>query len=131
MQERTDVRVVECEPEDLVRYLEDDDRLAGSFGDVLEDYRIEFRYSTGVEGRHDADFEPVLNATGIQQLVEMSPVRWTDTDNDETVILMLAEADRSNPTYDALMDAFGAHNRGPVDTGKDPRRLWREFNDED
>jgi hypothetical protein len=130
MQERNDVHVVECEAEDLVRYLEDDDRLAGSLGDVLEDYRIEFRYNTAVEGNHDADFQPVLNASGIKRLVEMAPVRWTDTDNDETLVLLLDEADRSNPTYNALKDAFGAHNRDSVDTGKDPRRLWREFTEE-
>lgn len=127
MQERNDVTVIEAQPEDIVGYVEDDDRLAGSVGDVFDSHTIEFRYATHVDGEHDADLQPVLNSRGIKKVVEMGCVRWT-IDGHEVHMVMDTDRDRDDITKE-LKEAFGAHNRD-ADTSKDPRRLWREREDE-
>lgn len=117
--------VAEVSTDDLLAYLESDGRLPISIGDVLNGItNIEFRYSTSVERRHNADYALVLNSRSIKKLVEMDAVRYS-LGGDEYTLVLKMDRDRGSERKH-LKKAFHAHEDETFH-GKDPRRVWREY----
>jgi hypothetical protein len=119
-------RVLEVTSKDLIRYLEHDDRMPIALGTVFEDIKVEFRYHLDTDAEHYSDAAYVLSARSIKKLVEMGAVRYTYEDTNTTILLVLCEDQRDDDLRDRLKEAFHAHEEHTFG-GKDPRRVWRDF----
>lgn len=137
MQVVTD-QVIEVIPSTILRHLEG--RRPCTVLDAPDGYKVQVEFTFHVDddgkigpdevGAKNHKHSPILNARAIKSLVEGSTVTYSTTDPDIRYHVKLVEPADEKELRAALSNAFRAHKSHDFG-GKDPRRVWNDFEGSD